>query len=114
MVPMSFAPLVQALSEERGEAVQKLTLQVELLTEKVQLLNSEINQQEQEHQHTAQDLQQQLDKAQVRWQLLTATQSQNVNELSVVEDHVSAGCSACGCVQQQQQQHCVVVVLLFC
>eukprot|EP00775_Hariotina_reticulata_P002520 gene2521-2822_t len=55
---------LQALSEERGEAVHKLSLQVELLTEKVQLLNSEINQQEQEHQHSAQDLQQQLDKAQ--------------------------------------------------
>jgi hypothetical protein len=56
---------MQALSEERGDAMQKLTLQVELLTEKVQLLNSEVNQQEQEHHHMMQDLQQQLDKAQV-------------------------------------------------
>lgn len=52
----------QALSEERGSAVQQLELQVEMLTEKVQLLTAELNQHEQDSRGLLSDVRQQLDR----------------------------------------------------
>lgn len=53
---------LQALCEERGAAVKQLELQVGMLTEKVQLLTAELNQQERDSSSLLNDLQQQLDR----------------------------------------------------
>jgi ABC-type transporter Mla subunit MlaD len=62
------ADAVQALCEERGTSLSQANLQLEMLTEKVQLLTAELNQQEQDANELVRDLQQQLTTAQAKLQ----------------------------------------------
>lgn len=59
---------LQALCEERGTSLSQANLQLEMLTEKVQLLTAELNQQEQDANELVRDLQQQLTAAQTKLQ----------------------------------------------
>ncbi|WIA18914.1 hypothetical protein OEZ85_003586 [Tetradesmus obliquus] len=59
---------LQALCEERGTSLSQANLQLEMLTEKAQLLTAELNQQEQDANELVRELQQQLAAAQGKLQ----------------------------------------------
>lgn len=66
-MPCSAAAVcLQALCDERGSSLNQANLQLEMLTQKVQLLTAELNQQEQDTNDLVRDLQSQLLAAQAK------------------------------------------------